>query len=106
MCSLTINKKGNPLRHFVYEYITYLQFERRLSSNTLYAYNYDLKKYTGYLFRDLKILSINKIQPLHIEKFVRSINNYFDSNKSIATRRSSSIHRIFSSIRGFHQYLY
>ena len=106
MYSHSINKRKNPLCNFVYEYITHLQFERRLSSNTLYAYKYDLKKYTDYLFNDLDILSINTIQPPHIEHFVKSINNYSASEKYKGTRKSSTIHRIFSSIRGFHQYLY
>ena len=106
MKSHSINKRKNPLCDFVYEYITHLQFERRLSSNTLYAYKYDLKKYTDYLFKDLEILSINTIQPPHIENFVKSINNYSKSEKYKGTRKSSSIHRIFSSIRGFHQYFY
>ena len=106
MKSHSKNKRKNPLFDFVYKYITHLQFERRLSSNTLYAYKYDLKKYTDYLFKDLEILSINSVQPLHIEKFVKSINNYSESEKYKGTRKSSSIHRIYSSIRGFHQYLY
>ena len=100
------DKKKNPLWDFVYEYITYLQFERRLSSNTLYAYKHDLKIYTDFLFKDLDIVSINMIETLHIENFVKSINNISESVKSDRIRKSSSIHRLFSTIRGFHQYLY
>jgi len=96
----------NPLWDSVYEYITHLQFERRLSSNTLYAYRYDLKIYTEFLFKDLKIISVNTIQSPDIEKFVKSINKISKSEKTENIRKSSSIHRLFSSIRGFHQYLY
>ena len=46
------DKKMNPLWHSVYEYMTHLQFERRLSTNTLYAYKHDLKIYTDFLFKD------------------------------------------------------
>ena len=96
----------NPLWNSVYEYITHLQFERRLSSNTLYAYQHDLKIYTEFLFKDLDIVSINMIESLHIENFVKSINKISKSVKSDGIRKSSSIHRLFSTIRGFHQYLH
>ena len=55
-------ERKNLLWELATEYLSHLQFERRLSNNTLYAYNLDLKK-------------------------------------------SSTIHRLFSTIRGFHQYL-
>ena len=102
----SINIKENPLLQYVFEYITHLQFERRLSSNTLYAYRHDLKIYTNFLFNNLEIASINMIQSPHIEKFVESINNIYDSKYPKGIRKSSSIHRLFSVIRGFHQYLY
>ena len=50
----------NPLWTYIDEYITHLQFERRLSSNTLYAYKYDLKIYTEFLFEDLMSLRNKK----------------------------------------------
>ena len=103
---VTKYKNKNPLWDSVYEYITHLQFERRLSSNTLYAYKHDLKKYTEFLFEDSEIMSVNMIETLHIEKFVKSINNISKSVKLDGIRKSSSIHRLFSTIRGFHQYFY
>ena len=106
MNAVTQDKKKNPLWDSVYEYITHLQFERRLSSNTIYAYSHDLKVYTDFLFKDLEIVSINMIETRHIENFVKSINNISESVKSNGIRKSSSIHRLFSTIRGFHQYLY
>ena len=45
----TVERK-NLLWELATEYLAHLQFERRLSNNTLYAYNHDLKKYTNYLF--------------------------------------------------------
>ena len=106
MNTVAKDKNNNPLWESVYEYITHLQFERRLSSNTLYAYKHDLKIYTDILFKDLEIVSINMIETIHIENFVKSINNISESVKSDGIRKSSSIHRLFSTIRGFHQYLY
>ena len=106
MNTVAKDKNNNPLWESVYEYITHLQFERRLSSNTLYAYKHDLKIYTDILFKDLKIVLINTIKSHHIEKFVRSLNNISKSKKLVEIRKSSSIHRLFSTIRGFHQYFY
>ena len=106
MSIITKNIKKNPLRDSVYEYITHLQFERRLSTNTLYAYQHDLKVYIDFLIKDLEIVSINTIGFPHIEKFVKSINNITESKKSKGISKSSTIHRLFSTIRGFHQYLY
>ena len=106
MINMTQNKKKNPLWDSVYEYINHLQFERRLSLNTLYAYKNDLKIYTDFLFNDLNIISIDMILFAHIKKFVESINNISEPKKTERVRKSSSIHRLFSSIRGFHQYLY
>jgi len=103
---ITKNIQKNPLLGSLYEYIAHLQFERRLSSNTLYAYKHDLKVYIDFLFKDLEIVSINTIRFPHIEKFVKSINNISESKKSKRISKSSTIHRLFSSIRGFHQYLY
>ena len=85
------NNKKNPLWDFVYEYITHLQFERRLSLNTLYAYKHDLQTYTNFLFKDLNILLINKIKSHHIEIFVKSISNISKSKKSEVIRKTSSI---------------
>ena len=65
-----------------------------------------LNIYTKYLFKNLKIISIDMIQPAHIEQFVKSINKISKYNKEDTLRKSSSIHRLFSTIRGFHQYLY
>lgn len=106
MNTVAKDKNNNPLWESVYEYITHLQFERRLSSNTLYAYKHDLNVYTEYLFKDLEILSISMIETIHIENFVKSINNISKSVKLDGIRKASSIQRLFSTIRGFHQYLY
>ena len=103
---VTKDNKKNPLWDSIYEYITHLQFERRLSSNTLYAYKHDLKIYTDFLLKDSGIVSIDIIETLHIENFVKSINNNSKSVKLDRIRKSSSIHRLFSTIRGFHQYFY
>ena len=68
-------ERNNPLWELATEYLSHLQFERRLSNNTLYAYNLDLKKYTHFLFSELHLTSINSIKASHIENFVKDLNN-------------------------------
>ena len=63
----------------VNEYLAHLQYTRCLSTNTIYAYRYDLKKYTYYLSSYLGISTIDAINFIHIEKFVKSINNDYDT---------------------------
>lgn len=103
-----INKPAverNPLWELATEYLSHLQFERRLSTNTIYAYNLDLKKYTHFLFSKLHLTSINSIKPSHIENFVKKLNNSGTIDVKGDLKKSSTIHRLFSTIRGFHQYL-
>ena len=98
-------ERNNPLWELATEYLSHLQFERRLSNNTLYAYNLDLKKYTHFLFSELHLTSINSIKASHIENFVKDLNNTGRMDTKSDLKKSSTIHRLFSTIRGFHQYL-
>ena len=98
-------ERNNPLWELATEYLSHLQFERRLSNNTLYAYNLDLKKYTHFLFSELQLTSINSIKASHIENFVKDLNNTGTMDTKSDFKKSSTIHRLFSTIRGFHQYL-
>ena len=98
-------ERNNPLWELATEYLSHLQFERRLSNNTLYAYNLDLKKYTHFLFSELHLTSINSIKASHIENFVKDLNNAGTMDTKSDLKKSSTIHRLFSTIRGFHQYL-
>ena len=70
-------ERNNPLWELATEYLSHLQFERRLSNNTLYAYNLDLKKYTHFLFSELHLTSINSIKASHIENFVKDLNLHY-----------------------------
>ena len=105
MINEPVIKKNNPLWELAAEYLSHLQFERRLSNNTLYAYNLDLKKYTHFLFSELHLTSINLIKASHIENFVKDLNNAGAMDTKSDLKKSSTIHRLFSTIRGFHQYL-
>jgi len=98
-------KLNNPLWEFAIEYISHLQFERRLSNNTLKAYSHDLKIYTQFLFSELHLISINSITASHIENFVKDLSNGGALDRKSNMKKASTIHRLFSTIRGFHQFL-
>ena len=100
------DKEKNPLWDTVVEYLSHLQFERRLSENTISAYKYDLTRYTAFLNNDLDINNVAFICHDHIENFIKSLNDIPGTTKTRGINKSSSIHRLFSTIRGFHQYLY
>ena len=93
----------NKLNHHLNNYLLHLQFERRLSSNTILSYKNDLNKYINFIQKYLKISNINKITIYDINKFSIYITRP-DQNQN-KTLKPSSIHRLFSSIRSFHQYL-
>lgn len=99
-------KEKNPLWDPVVEYLSHLQFERRLSENTISAYKHDLIRYTAFLNNDLDINNVAHISHDHIENFIKSLNDIPGAKKNRGINKSSSIHRLFSTIRGFHQYLY
>jgi integrase/recombinase XerD len=97
---------SNPLSHYVCEYLLHLQFERRLSDNTLSAYRQELTSYTTTLYDSMKITNVNSIKIKHIEIYINSINKYLSKDKKIKIKKTSTLHRLYSTIRGFHQYLY
>ena len=101
MIKYSTSENINPLWDFATEYLSHLQFERRLSNNTLHAYRHDLKKYTNYLYNKINLTSFEKIQFSHIEKFIKYLNT---DTKLEGLKKSSSVHRLYSTIRGFHQY--
>ena len=89
---------NHPLKHLVREYLVYLQFERRLSSNTIDAYWSDLVKYSDYLYTNNQIISPEKITLIHVREYI----NQFSST---IKPKSSTLARTLSSLKGFHQYL-
>ena len=93
----------NKLNNHVNNYLLHLQFERRLSPNTILSYNNDLKKYINFINNNLNIQNINKITTYDINNFsIHITQDKLNKNKAL---KPSTIHRLFSSIRSFHQYL-
>ena len=85
-------------------YLSYLQFERRLAPNTIISYKNDLNNYIEYL--TLKnINNVNEITTKIVEDFIVNSINYINYSDEKIRKKTSTISRLFSSIRNFHQYL-
>ena len=98
------NDLNRDLDQLLTKYISHLEFERRLSLNTVNSYLSDLTKYINFLKNDTTILNINRIDRLTIRYFIKKIANKNDQTQSDSLN-NKSIARLYSSIRGFHQYL-
>ena len=74
-----------------------LKIERNLAKNTLESYKRDLRKYLKFIIDQENINSINDISQSHVRQYIRT------QNKKGYT--SSTISRVFSSIRSYHNFL-
>jgi len=89
---------NHPLKRLVREYLVYLQFERRLSTNTIEAYWQDLVKYSDYLFKTNNLTTSKKITLAHIRSYINEFTR-------IVKPKNATLSRVLSSLRGFHHYL-
>src|SRR5699024_6247841 len=85
------------LQHALEDFFHYLQIERGLSENTLMSYRRDLNQYTSYVENEAKLLDWKEVERTDIMAFLYTIK---DSGKS-----ASTIARMISAIRSFHQFL-
>ena len=83
------------------KYLSFLQFERNLSINTINSYWFDLKYYIRYVTDKYKIKKYSSIKSMHINDYISSLSKL--SSNAI---ESSTINRVISSIKGFHKYIY
>ena len=90
---------------YIKDYLFHLEFERRLSTNTIHSYKTDLFNYADYLCNTLSICEISNINTYHIEKFFSHFNKYISNDSTIKSKSTTTMHRVSSSIKGFHQYL-
>jgi len=86
------------------KYLVYLQFERRLSINSVEAYSYDLLKYADFLTENYKIRVPNRIKSSYIKEFISDVKNR-PQKRSDKPVHVKSISRLISSIKGYHQFL-
>ncbi len=85
------------MKNEVKRFLVYLQYERRLSKNTIDSYWLDLKYYIEYLDSEYSINKFNSIKLNHIKNFIT-----FISKVSYKT----TLNRKMSSIKTFHKYLF
>ncbi len=79
-------------------YKDYIEYERRLSKNTVYSYDNDLDKYHDYLLSQ----HINKISSITKE----NISNYLIELSKDENLTTTSIARKLTTIKNFHAFLY
>ena len=73
-----------------------LRVERNVSPRTFEAYQRDLNQYLAFLVKK-GVKTLDEISQMHIREYIRALNH-----RGLA---SSSIARIFSSIRSYHKFL-
>ena len=78
-------------------FFQYLEFEKRLSPNTLIAYKGDLEQFTDYLDRTYQIISEKEVNPTHIRSWMVQL-----MQEGISPR---SINRKLSSLKTFFKFL-
>jgi len=89
-------KRAYSMDEKIIEYMHYLRIERGLSDNTIQSYRRDLKKYQQFLRKE-NVMSFSDVTKADILLYLQHLNT-----EKFAT---SSISRMISSLRKFHQYL-
>ena len=90
----------NTISNDVKKYLAFLQFEKKLSNNTITSYFNDLEFYVKYIISKFKVSKYEQIKTKHISEYISSF-----SELSGDRIKASSINRFISSIKGFHKYL-
>ncbi|MCP8616770.1 site-specific tyrosine recombinase XerD [Salirhabdus salicampi] len=84
------------MKHAVQDFLHYLTVERGLSENTVKSYGRDLKQYQQFIEK-LGMKDVQHIQRKHIMQFIQTL---YEQDRSV-----SSVARILSTLRTFHQFL-
>ena len=84
------------LQDHLKSFIDFLRIERRVSNNTVDAYQRDLERYIQFLQAE-NILTISETTPQHIHRYIEMLHDLLLA--------SSSISRNLSAVRSFHQFL-
>ena len=94
----------NQLLNQVKTYLAYLQYERKLSSNTIDSYLFDLNHFIEFITERYKIKSIENVKNRHIKEYIKSLNTYTYHN-IVFEKQNSSINRAVSSVKNYFKYL-
>ena len=95
-------KTNNTLHNETKLYLAHLQFERKLSINTINSYWLDLKFYTNYLTDVYNIDNFNNIKTRYIKNYIQSLSKIKNNN----LKENATLNRVISSIKNFHKYLF
>lgn len=95
-CCYHKRREGEEMDESVVDYLHYLQIERGLSLNTRKSYERDLKKYTFFL-KEQGLSSWQEVDRYIIMEFLQSLHT--------EKQASTTVIRMISSLRGFHQFL-
>jgi integrase/recombinase XerD len=88
----------------VKKYLAFLQFEKKLSPNTIESYWLDLKHYIKTLEDENLVKNFKDIKINFIRTYISNISKY--SYNVIEKLSTASLNRKISSIKGFHKYLF
>lgn len=85
------------MQHALEDFFHYLTVERGLSQNTIQSYKRDLKQYDRFMQKEQGVASWSEVTRAHIMKYLHHLNDQ--------ERSASTIARLLSSVRLFHQFL-
>ncbi|MGI8750525.1 MAG: site-specific tyrosine recombinase XerD [Thermoleophilaceae bacterium] len=88
---------SRPFEHLVLDFLSYLEFERGLSRNTLEAYRSDLLQFGRFLQR--RDLSALDVSPVALDDFLAELAGFTGGSASPAT-----IHRKAACLRSFYRH--
>ena len=85
-------------------YLSYLQYERKLSSNTIDSYLFDLKFFIEYMQDKYNTKTFDSITAKQLRDYIKSLSMY-TFNEIVFERKNSSINRSISTLKSFFKYL-
>lgn len=85
------------MQHEIEAFIHYLTVEKGLSSNSVSAYERDLRAYAHYLQESADVKSWDSVMRHHISGFLR---NLYENGRAASTTA-----RMLSSVRSFHRFM-
>jgi len=95
---------NSQLYKTIKKYLIHLQFDRRLSPNSISAYTFDLLKYADFITENYNLRSPNRIKSSQIKEFISSLQSS-PQKRNEKPIHVKSLSRQISSIKGYHQYL-